>query len=301
MVGTFTEIVARAKAGGMKKRLAVPEVKRPGLDLLCRAAAEGFIIPLLVGDGKALEALVKKSSLASLEHEIVDAKGSAAALQAAVSLTREGRADILMQGGADQKTFMGAVLEAKTGLLKGKLASYASVLQLQKRDRLILVTDTFVNNLPGIAEKQLILENALGLAGMLGIEEPNVAALAAIEQVNPSIPSTLDAAVLSKMAQRKQFGKAVVEGPLDMDCALSRVAAARKGLQSTVTGNADVYLVPEIETGYPLVQALVFFGRMKTAGILLGTTRPVILNLPFIADENRFVDIALAAWISGKD
>ncbi len=178
MAGTFTEVVERVREGGVKKRLAVPLLNKMGLDLLCRAAAEGFIVPLLVGDGKAMEAMVKKSPLASLEHEIVDAKGSVEALRLAVSLTREGRADILMQGGVDQKIFMGAVLEAKTGLLKGKLASYASVLQLQKRDRLILVTDTFVNNLPGIVEKQLILENALGLAGILGIEEPNVAALA---------------------------------------------------------------------------------------------------------------------------
>jgi phosphate butyryltransferase len=300
MVGTFKEIVEKAGEGREKNRLAVPSLKKQDLDLLCRAAKEGLIVPLLIGDGKEMETMAKKSPLASLEHEIVDVKGPGEALRMAIALAREGRADILMQGGADQGAFLSAVLDAKTGLLKGKLASYASVLQLQKRDKLILVTDTFLNNFPGIVEKQLILENALGLAGILGIEEPKVAALAAIEQVNPSIPSTLDAAILSKMSERKQFGKAVVEGPLDMDCALSRVAAARKGLQSAVTGNVDVYLVPEIETGYPLVQALVFFGKMKTAGILLGTTRPVILNLPFISDENRIVELALAVLISRK-
>ncbi len=301
MAGTFKEIVEKAKEAGTKARLAVPSVKKQDMNLLCRAAEEGLAVPLLIGDGRTMESLVKKSPLASREHEIVNVKDSAQALGTAVALVREGRADILMQGGADQQAFIGAVLAAKTGLLKSKLASYVSVFQLQKQDKMILVTDTFLNNFPRVVEKQLILENALGLAAVLEIPEPKVAVLAAIEQVNPSIPSTLDAAVLSKMSERKQFGKALVEGPLDMDCALSRAAAARKGLQSAVTGEVDIYVVPEIETGYQLVQALVFFGKMKTAGALLGTVRPVIPDLPFISEENRIAEIALAVLIAAKE
>jgi len=299
MAATFKEIVEKAKNAGPKRRLAVPAPKKSDIDLISCAAGEGLIIPLLIGEGKTMEALAKKSPLASLEYEIVEVGAADGAILKAVSLAREGRADIVMQGGVDQKSFMNSVLEAKTGLLKSRVASYASVFQLRKRDKLILATDTFVNNFPGIAEKQLILENALGLAGVLEIEEPRVAALAAIEQVNPSIPSTLDAAILSKMSERKQFGKAVVEGPLDMDCALSEAAAARKGLKSAVTGNADIYLVPEIETGYQLVQALVFFGGMKTAGIILGTAVPAIPILPFVANEDRIVELALAVLLSG--
>ncbi|MGZ6275780.1 MAG: phosphate acyltransferase, partial [Syntrophales bacterium] len=150
---------------------------------------------------------------------------------------------------------------------------------------------------PGVTEKQLILAQAIKLAGLLGIEVPKVAVLAAIEQVNPSIPSTLDAAILSKMAERRQFGNAIVEGPLDIDCALSHVAAARKGLKSVVTGNVDIYLAPEIESGYLLTQSLVFIGKMEMAGVLMGMTNPVILNLPFVTRENRLVEIALACLI----
>ncbi|MFB3925502.1 MAG: phosphate acyltransferase [Syntrophales bacterium] len=301
MIGTFMQIVEKAKEGGAKKRAAIPLLKEQDLNLLQRLAEEGFIVPLLIGNAKETEIIVGKAPLASLEYEIVDVKDSAEALRTAVAFTREGRADILMQGGVDQKSFMGAVLKKETGLMKGKLASYVSVLQAQKSERLILVTDTFVNDMPGIVEKQIIIENALVLAGILGMKEPKIAAIAAIEQVNPNIQSTVDAAVLSKMSERKQFGKAIIEGPLDMDCALSRVAAARKGIESIVTGNVDVYVVPEIETGYLLVQALVFFGRMKTAGILLGTAKPVIPNMPFISDENRVVELALAALISRRE
>jgi phosphate butyryltransferase len=300
MISTFQGVLEAERDGGARRRIAAPAVKKNDLDLLARAVKGGLAIPVIIGDGRAMDALVKKSPLASLEHEIVDVGESGRALPEAIRLVREGRADILMQGGLDQKAFLGAVLDAKTGLRKGKLASYASVFQLMKRDKLILVTDTFVNNFPGAAEKQIIIENAIGLAGVLGMTSLKIAALAAIEQVNPSISSTLDAAVLSKMSERKQFGNVVLEGPLDMDCALSQVAASRKGLKSEVTGNVDIYLVPDIETGYPLVQALVFFGKMKTAGVFLGTVKPVILNLPFISRENRLVEIALASLMCGK-
>jgi phosphate butyryltransferase len=300
MIGTFTGIAKRARKDEGKKRLAVPSPNKQEIELLCKAATKMPVIPLLVGDGKAIRATLKKSPLASMEHEIINARGAGEALRAAIRLAREDRADILMQGGEDQKTFIQAALNVKTGLLKDKVASYPSVVQLQKRNKLIIVTDTLVNNSPGIVEKQLILEHALGLADILGIKEPKVAVLAAIEQVNPSIPSTVDAAVLAKMADRKQFGKAIVEGPLDMDCAVSCVAAKRKGIMSVVTGNADIFLVPCIETGYSLIEALVFWGKMKTAGILMGTTKPVALNPPFISDENRLVEIAIATLISAR-
>jgi phosphate butyryltransferase len=297
MAGTFAGIIEAARKRAVKRRLAISSVKKLDMEIISRAVQEGLIVPVLVGDGNALEALVKKSALQDLEHEIVDVKDSGGSLSAVVALVREGRADILMQGADGQKMFMNAILDTKTGLLKEKLASYISVFQLPKKDKLILVTDTFINNYPGVTEKQLILTQAIKLAGLLGIEAPKVAALAAIEQVNPSIPSTLDAAILSKMAERGQFGKAIVEGPLDIDCALSHVAAARKGLNSVVTGNVDIYLAPEIESGYLLTQSLVFIGKMEMAGVLMGMTNPVILNLPFVTRENRIVEIALACLI----
>ena len=296
MADTFRDI-AEAARNKAAKRLAVTSVKKQDMDVLSRAAKEGLIVPVLVGDGKAVEALVKKSALQSLEHEIVDVKDSGGSLGTAVALVREGRADMLMQGAVDQKTFMKTVLDAKTGLLKDKLASYVSVFELPKSEKLILVTDTFVNNYPGVIEKQLILTHAIKLAGLLGITAPKAAVLAAIEQVNPSIPSTLDAAILAKMSERKQFGSAVVDGPLDIDCALSHAAAERKGVKSAVTGSADIYLVPEIESGYLLAQSLVFFGRMEMAGVLMGMTKPVIVNLPFVSRENRLVEIAMATLL----
>lgn len=298
-MNSFQDILESAKKNGAR-RIAVPFPGREDLVLLSKAAALGYVVPSLIGSEKSLKAAVGRMLLASLDHEIVEEKDRKAALIRAMAQVREGRADILMQGGVSQQAFMAAVLDKNHGLVKGKVASHVSIVQLLKRDKLVLVTDTFLNNHPAIGEKQAILENAIQLARMLGMEAPNVAVLAAIEQVNPGIPSTLDAAILSKMSERRQFGKAVVEGPLDMDCALSQVAASRKGLQSVVTGNVDIYVVPEVDTGYLLAEALVFFGKMQTAGVIMGTAKPVILNLPFVSSESRMVEIALASLICGK-
>jgi len=110
----------------------------------------------------------------------------------------------------------------------------------------------------------------------------------------------LSAAILSKMSERRQFGDAVVEGPLDIDCALSRAAAERKGVNSIVTGEVDIYLVPEIDTGFLMAEALVFFGKMKTAGVVMGTSKPVILDLAFVSREDRLARIALACLLDGE-
>ena len=299
MLKSFHGIIEAAKSGSIK-RLVIPAATMMDMQPLGKAAGAELIIPCLVGGGKAIEDMIEETPLKSLPHEIIDEKDPNKALNTAIKYIREGRADILMQGSVNHQTLMDAVRDAKNGLRKGKLMSYISVFQLPKPEKLILVTDTFINNSPSLAEKQFILEHALRLTGILGIDAPKVAALAAIEQINLNIPSTLDAAILSKMSERKQFGKAIVEGPLDIDCALSKAAAARKGLRSAVTGNVDIYLVPEVDTGHLLAEALVFFGKMETAGAIMGTTNPVIMNLPFVSEENRFVEIAIASLMCGK-
>jgi phosphate butyryltransferase len=301
MIGTFPEIITAAKKRTSRKRVVLPFPDWQQIDIMGKAVAMNLIFPVLIGDGKKMEGLVKAAPLLSGNHEIIDARDQSRSLLRAVSMIKENQADILMQGGIEPQTFVNAVLDTKNGLLNSKLASFVSVFQLLKRDKLILVTDTYINNTPSLPDKQMILENALRLAGILEIASPRVAVLAAIEQVNPGIPSTLDAAILAKMGERKQFGDVMVEGPLDMDCALNQKAAARKGVNSIVTGNVDIYLAPEIDTGYALAQLLVFIGRMQMAGVLMGTARPVILDLPFVSVENKIVEIALAVLMAERE
>lgn len=297
MIGTFHDIIETARKEGAKKRVAAPSVTKEHIEILSEAAEANLIVPIMIGKGQDIEDAVKQTPLASLQYEILDEKDSLGALTRAMQMVKEHDADILMQGGVSQKAFIDSVLNGDKGLLTSKRASFVSIFQLLKRDKLILATDTFINSEPTLPEKQVILENALVLAGILEMESPKVAALASIEQVNPAIPSTLDAAILSKMSQRGQFGDVVVEGPLDIDCALDKNAAERKGLSSVVTGNVDIYLTPDIDVGYLLAQLLVFIGKMQMIGTVMGTSVPLIVNLPFVSRDNKVAEIALAALI----
>ncbi|HEU18214.1 MAG TPA: phosphate butyryltransferase [Deltaproteobacteria bacterium] len=297
MIKSFRDIRNVSQQKSLMNKLAIPWAGTKTIPTVDAAVAAQIITPLFIGRGKEIEPILKDTCIAMGNYEIVDVNDQDAALSQAIAMTRDGQADILMQGQISHQTFIDAVVNKNSGLLTGKLASFVSIYQLKKKDKLILITDTYINNRPSLPDKVTILENALGLSRILDIETPRVAALASIEQVNPAIPSTLDAAILSKMSQRRQFGSVVVEGPLDIDCALDKKAAQRKGVQSEVTGTVDIYLVPDIDVGYPLSQLLVFIGKMQMIGIVAGTKRPVILDLPFVSAENKVTEIALAAMM----
>ncbi|MDI9570505.1 MAG: phosphate acyltransferase [Pseudomonadota bacterium] len=300
MINSFSDILDAAGRNG-PRRLAIPAPTAADASLAAAAVAAGLAVPCFVGDAGVIAGLTAATTLREGAYELWEEKDPRRVLGRALIAVRSGAADILLQGGVSAPDFAACLQDREEGLgLKGATVSYVSLYQLRKREKLILITDTFLNNRPTLTEKQQILANALGLARLLGIDTPKAAVLAAIEQVNPGIPSTLDAAILAKMGERRQFGKAMVEGPLDIDCALSREAAGRKGVHSPVTGNVDVYLVPEIDTGHLLAEALVFFGGMRTVGAVLGTARPALLNLPFVTHDNRLTEIALASLIAGK-
>jgi phosphate butyryltransferase len=301
MIGTFKDILSRAKLAGEKKRAVIAAPTRRQLEILEAAVRAGLIAPVLVGDENLLKDLCKGSALAASDFRTIQEPEPSLALDRAIALVRAGEADILLQGASDHQTFIDRISDAKAGLMNGRLMSHVSVFELPQRDKLILVTDTYIQNQPTLAEKQRILENALKLSALLDLRRPNVAVLAAIEQVNPGIPSTLDAAILAKMADRRQFGDIVLEGPLDIDCALDRKAAARKGVYSDVTGNVDIYLAPEMDTGYSLTQLLVYIGKMQMAGAVMGTGSPVVLDLPFVSPDNKVIEIALAVLLTGQN
>lgn len=298
----FAEIMASAKKRGGKRLVLAPARDERVIEILSDAVKSDIIVPIFVGEGEVIEESLKKTPISSGNYEIIDEPDPQRSVSRAISMIKEKSADILMQGDIGHKTFVDSLLDGEKGLLNGKLASFVSVFEMLTRGSLMMVTDIYINNFPTLAEKRSITENAIRLASILGIESPKIAALAAIEQVNPAIPSTLDAAVLSKMSERGQFGDVIIEGPLDIDCAVSEKAAARKGVRSVVTGNVDIYLTPDIEAGYSLSQLLVFIGRMPMAGVLMGTESPVILDLSFVSTGNKLTEIAIAVLLcNGSD
>lgn len=297
MIGTFREILSGAINTGGAKRAVVVLPGRRHCEVLNEAARAGLVCPILVGDGTVLGG---SGSGALPDCRVIHEPESSRALALSRELVRNGEADILIQGDVDQQAFVDGMADAERGLMNGRVMSHVSLFELPERNRLILVTDTYMRDQPTVVEKQWILENVLSLASVLEIERPKVAVLAAIEQVNPAITSTMDAAVLSKMAHRRQFGDIVLEGPLDIDCALNREAAARKGVHSEVTGNADIYLVPEVDTGYSLAQMLMYVGGLPMVGATLGTLCPVVLDLPFMSQDSKVIEIALAVLMAAR-
>ncbi len=300
MMTSFDQIREEAKAKGKKKVVIAPVPTEMDFSALSAALGSGLISPVVIGSSDALSGWVKGEGRRASEIEIIEERDSVKALGMAIDMLKKGGADILMRGAMDPNRFLETVLDKEKGLLKERLASLVSVFDPPAVERVTMVTDTYINSFPSVVEKITITENVIKLAGVLGYSSPKIAALSAIEQVNPAIPSTLDAAILSKMAERGQFGDVILEGPLDIDCAVNRRAATRKGVHSAVTGQGDIYLVPNVEAGYLMAQLSVFIGATPMACALMGGSHPVVLNLPFVPMENRLTEIELAVLLCGR-
>jgi phosphate butyryltransferase len=299
MMKNFDQIRKEAKAKGRKRLVIAPVTAETDFSTLSAAMAEGLVFPVLIGEGKAAASWVDREKIQAAHVEIIEEPDSAKALALAVDMLKKGAAEILLRGSIEPKRFFETVLDREKGLLKERVASLVSVFD-PPVDQVTMATDTYVNSFPSIAEKVTITENVIKLAGVLGFASPKIAALSAIEQVNPAIPSTMDAAILSKMAERRQFGDVTLEGPLDIDCAVSRRAATRKGVHSAVTGHGDIYLMPNVEAGLLMAELTVFIGKTPMACALMGVSSPVVLNLPFVPVENRVTEIELAVLLCGR-
>ena len=299
MMTSFDQIRKEAKAKGKKRAVVAPVPAAMDFGALSAALAEGLVSPIVIGSSDALSSWVKGLGKKASEIEIIEEPDAARALAIAIGMLKKGEVDILMRGSLDPMRFLGAVLDKEKGLLKERVASLVSVFD-PPVDQVTMATDTYINSFPSIVEKITITENVIRLARVLGFSSPKIAALSAIEQVNPAIPSTMDAAILSKMAERGQFGDVTLEGPLDIDCAVSRRAATRKGVHSAVTGHGDIYLMPNVEAGFLMAELSVFIGKTPMACALMGTSHPVVLNLPFVPAENRLTEIELAVLLIGR-
>ena len=300
MLRNFQDIREAAKKRGKKRIVLTPSGPAGGPEALYEAVREGWVTPVFIGESSSTDKTLRAKGFSSHDFEIINEQDPRKCIVLALDMVRGKKADIVMQGAVEHQLFLDLVLDREKGLLQGRVASLVSLFDPSALDRLTMITDTYINNNPSITEKIAITENAIKLAHVLGIGSTKIAALSAIEQVNPAISSTMDAAILAKMAERKQFGDVVIEGPLDMDCAVSGKAAARKGIRSTVTGQADIYLAPNVEAGYLMAQLSVFIAGVPMAGVLMGTTHPVIIDLPITSGENRLVEIALAVILSGR-
>ena len=248
---------------------------------------------VLVGDEREIHEAAEAAGMSLADGAIVDEPDPIRAVAEAVRIVASGEADILMKGYVHTDDFLRGVLHKENGLRTGSIMSHVFVAEVGDQNKLVFITDGAMNIAPDLLQKAAILLNAVHLANIFGVMKPKVAALAAVELVNPAMPATVDAACLAKMADRGQFvPECVVDGPFALDNAVSLAAAKHKKIGGPVAGQADILLVPNIEAGNMLSKSLVYFGHERLVGLLVGAKAPVVLTSRADTAESKLLSIA---------
>jgi phosphotransacetylase len=231
---------------------------------------------------------------------IVDTEHSHASAAAAVALVRAGEAEVLMKGSLHTDELLAAVVARTTGLRTERRQSHVFLMDVPTYPKVLMITDAAINIFPTLEDKRDICQNAIDLARAIGLARPKVAILAAVETVNPKMPSTIDAAALCKMADRDQITGGLLDGPLAMDNAISAEAARIKGIRSAVAGDPDIIVVPDLEAGTILAKQLTFMAGSLAAGVVLGARVPIVLTSRADSVRSRLASCAVAALIAGS-
>jgi phosphotransacetylase/acyl dehydratase len=291
-------ILDRAASGTAVTTAVVYPVDAASLQAAVDAAAAGLIVPILIGPLARLQAIAQlvKADISTLR--LIDAADGGAAAAQAVALARKGEVALLMKGDLHTEELMHAVVDPETGLRTARRISHVYLMDVPDYSRLLLITDAAINIAPTLQEKVSIVQNAIDLAHMLGIAQPRVAILAAVETVSGKMRSTIDAAALCKMADRGQITGGLLDGPLAFDNAINVAAATEKGIVSPVAGRADILVVPDLEAGNMLAKQLSFLAGAEAAGIVLGARVPIILTSRADSASSRLASCALAVLMA---
>lgn len=258
---------------------------------LHEADKSGYLESFCVGNVDKMKAIIERHA-PGFRPKLIDAVSPEEAAFKSVELIRKGDTQALMKGNISTPVFLKAVLNSETGIKKGQVLSHIFVFEWQGAFRFI--TDGGLIPHPTIEEKQGIIQNVLDIARRLGVASPKIAVLSAIEKVNFKIPSSVDAAILSKMGERGQFGDCKVEGPLALDNAVSLESAHHKGLFNDVVGRADILVVPDIDTGNILGKTVIYYTNFPSGGLIAGATHPIIMLSRSDNSKTRLNSIRLA-------
>lgn len=298
-IRTLTALLNHAKqVGPMKISVACAEDKEV-MEAVEAARKAGVATAYLVGNADEIKKVADSLGIDLANHNVVDERGGeAAAALKAVELVSGGQADILMKGMVATANFLRGVLNKEKGLRSGATLSHVYIHEVEGYDRIFFISDPAFNTYPDIKGKVDITNNVVKLANSFGVEIPKVAVLAAVEVVNPDMPPTIDAAMLTQMNRRGQIKGCLIDGPLALDNAVSPESAKHKGIKSDVAGYADILLVPNIDAGNMLAKAIVYFSKNKTAGIVLGAKAPIVLTSRADSSEAKLLSIASAVALA---
>ncbi len=291
----FDALLARAAPLPSIPTAVVCPESPEALEGAMRAHAATILTPVLVGDPGRIAAAAAAIGADLAGIEIVAAANARVAAATAVALVHEGRVRAVMKGHLHTDDLLRPMVAREGGLRMGRRLTHVFVMDVPGLAHPLLLTDAAINIAPDLQAKVDIVQNAIDLARAIGIEHPRVGVLSAVETINPAIPSSIDAALLSKMAERGQITGGFVDGPLAMDNAVDMAAARIKGLRSEVAGRAEVLVVPGIDAGNMLAKQLTYLGHAEAAGLVLGARVPVILNSRADSAMARLASAAVAA------
>ncbi len=297
VIKSVDEFVSLAKKSGRKKVSVAAAHDEHVLQSVNEAYKLGLVNAILVGDKEKILKLADEIGLDVLKFEIIKEQDELKSAKIAVDIAASGEANILMKGKLMTGDFLKIVLDKGVGLRTGRVLSHVSVFETQAYHKLLLLSDAALNIAPDLPRKADIIQNAVYVANSLGVEKPKVAVLAAIETVNPEMQCTIDAAALSKMVERGQIKNCIIDGPLAMDNAINLEAALHKGIKSEVAGDADILIVPGIESGNILHKTLVFMLKAKSCAVITGARVPLVVTSRAEDYVAKLNSIALASII----
>lgn len=289
---TFIEMAKEKET----RRLAVAAAgDEPVLEAVNSAMKDGIVKPILVGDKAAIGAIAEKIGFNLDSIEIIDEANPAKASKKAVSLIREGKADILMKGLVGTADLLRAVLNKEEGLRKGSTISHVAFFETPHYHKLLAMTDAAMNVAPDFKEKTAILKNAVEAFHKLGMSEPKVAVVGAVESINEKMEATVHAGMLTMMNKRGQIKGCVVDGPLAVDNAVSKEACEHKKIETEVGGDVDIIMCPDIEAANVMYKTMNFLGGALSAAVIMGAKVPIVLTSRADSEKSKLFSIALAA------
>jgi phosphate butyryltransferase len=297
---SLSEIIAKAKLRKQHKIVVVAAHDMPVLEAIKKAYTENLVEPLLIGDSQSIKKIGNQIEFQLNENWIVHEPDDIKAANLAVKLINEGKADILMKGLISTAPLLKAILKSETGLKDKETISHVAVFESKFYSKLLGITDAAMNIAPSILEKIDIINNAVSVFHKLEVEKPKVAVLAPIEFVNTKIESTVHASEIAKMHRDGKIPGCIIDGPLALDNAISREAAEHKGIHSEVAGDADILVVPDLNTGNALYKSMVYLGGATPASVIIGAKVPFVLTSRADSEYSKHASIALATLLDSK-
>jgi len=297
-VRTFEELLVRARLSTAAPMAVAAAGETAVIAAVTHAMREGLVQPILIGVGDHIRSIAEQQGMDLTDVEVIEEPDPVAACAVAVRLVHEGRAELVMKGIATTKDFVRAILNQEFGMRRGRPLSHIALFESPDQSRLMLLTDSGINIRPRFNRKAAIVRNALEVAYALGIDEPKVAIIAAVETLElPAMPATLDADLLRRMGEAGAFGQCIVDGPLSMDNALDSHTAEVKGRTSPVAGRADIIVAPDIETANAIYKTIRYLARREVASIVMGAAGPAVVASRSDSAHTKLYSIALGALL----